>query len=76
MKILDFLDFQEKKCYILPAVEKVNLKRNAISGMSSYLSGLGLKSYRPSQIARWIYQKGAESFVEMTDMSKEEREMR
>ncbi|MEK7306245.1 MAG: 23S rRNA (adenine(2503)-C(2))-methyltransferase RlmN, partial [Nitrospirota bacterium] len=56
-------------------MEKVNLKRYTISGLGSYLSGLGLKSYRPSQVARWLYQKGAASLSEMTDLSMDEREM-
>lgn len=56
-------------------MEKIYLKRHTISGLSSYLAGLGLKSYRPSQATRWLYQKGAVSFFEMTDLSKDEREM-
>ena len=56
-------------------MEKVNLKRYTISGLGSYLSGLGLKSYRPSQVARWLYQKGASSISEMTDLSMDEREI-
>lgn len=56
-------------------MKKVNLKRQSISGMVDYLIGLGLKSYRPSQITRWIYQKGATSFFEMTDLTKDEREI-
>ncbi|HLF86288.1 MAG TPA: 23S rRNA (adenine(2503)-C(2))-methyltransferase RlmN, partial [Nitrospiria bacterium] len=56
-------------------MEKVNLKRYTISCLGSYLSGLGLKRYRPSQVTRWLYQKGASSISEMTDLSMDEREI-
>lgn len=35
---------------------------------------LGLKKYRGKQILEWIYNKGAASFAEMTNISQKERE--
>ena len=34
---------------------------------------LGLKKYRGKQILEWIYNKGAASFAEMTNISHKER---
>lgn len=36
---------------------------------------LGLPGYAPAQIARWIYKKGAVSVAQMTDVSRDAREL-
>ncbi|MDP2167758.1 MAG: 23S rRNA (adenine(2503)-C(2))-methyltransferase RlmN [Thermodesulfovibrionales bacterium] len=52
---------------------KVNLKALSPEEMKVFLKGLGLPSYRAGQIIRWIYEKGAVSIEEMTDLSKDLR---
>jgi 23S rRNA (adenine2503-C2)-methyltransferase len=53
-------------------------KRKDIKGMSgleteAWALGLGLKAYRGNQIRQWLFQKLAESFEEMTPLSKKLR---
>jgi 23S rRNA (adenine2503-C2)-methyltransferase len=42
--------------------------------LSSLLGEYGLASYRSDQVFQWLYQKGVNSFDEMTNLSKELRE--
>ena len=51
---------------------KTDLKDLSIKEMERYLEKLGEKKFRARQIFSWLY-KGAESFEEMTDLSKELR---
>lgn len=51
---------------------KTELKNLSIKEMEYYLEKLGEKKFRAKQIFSWIY-KGAASFEEMTDLSKELR---
>ncbi|WP_234567276.1 23S rRNA (adenine(2503)-C(2))-methyltransferase RlmN [Rhodohalobacter sp. 614A] len=55
------------------ATEKIDLKSLTKAELSDYLKGLGLQSYRSDQVFQWLYQKGANSFVEMTNLSKDLR---
>jgi 23S rRNA (adenine2503-C2)-methyltransferase len=50
-----------------------NLKDFGEAEFSSLARGLGLPDYRGRQISKWIFAKGASSFEEMTDLSKELR---
>jgi len=52
---------------------KKDLKNLTIKELEQYLEELGEKKFRAKQIFSWIY-KGADSFVEMTDLSKELRQ--
>lgn len=52
------------------ATKKIDLKSLTKAELSDYLKGLGLQSYRSDQVFQWLYQKGANSFVEMTNLSK------
>jgi 23S rRNA (adenine2503-C2)-methyltransferase len=46
----------------------------SLSALTSFLvEALGEKPFRAKQIYRWIHQRGAASFEEMTDLSKELR---
>ncbi|MBY0358147.1 MAG: 23S rRNA (adenine(2503)-C(2))-methyltransferase RlmN [Candidatus Obscuribacterales bacterium] len=52
----------------------------ALSGMNldeitAFVKGLGLPAFRARQIHSWIYSKYASSFAEMTDLSREVREL-
>jgi 23S rRNA (adenine2503-C2)-methyltransferase len=51
---------------------KTNLKNLSIKEMELFLESLGEKKFRAKQIFSWIY-KGADSFEEMTDLSKDLR---
>jgi len=51
----------------------INLRDLTIKEMKDFCESIGEKSFRAKQIFSWIY-KGAESFDEMTDLSKALRE--
>ncbi|MEK6682170.1 MAG: 23S rRNA (adenine(2503)-C(2))-methyltransferase RlmN, partial [Nitrospirota bacterium] len=50
-----------------------NLKTLSSPELEAFLTSLGMKKYRANQVYQWLYQKGADSFDEMTNLSKEER---
>jgi 23S rRNA (adenine2503-C2)-methyltransferase len=50
--------------------EKIDLKNLIPSELSEFLGSFGKERYRTTQILRWLYQKGAQSFDEMTNLSK------
>lgn len=50
-----------------------NLKSFSSPELEAFLISLGMKRYRANQVYQWLYQKGAASFDEMTNLSKEER---
>lgn len=51
-----------------------NFKRYSLSEAKEIMSDLGLDGYRAEQIFKWIWQKGARNFSEMTDISKRWRD--
>ena len=44
-----------------------NLKRFSLGEMKEFMVDLGLETYRAEQIYKWIWQRGAREFAEMTD---------
>jgi 23S rRNA (adenine2503-C2)-methyltransferase len=54
--------------------EKINVKGLWIEDYEKLLEELGEKRYRSRQLALWIYAKGAASFDQMSDLSKDLRE--
>ena len=52
----------------------VNLLEYDLEGLAAYCERLGEKRYRATQLFRWIHQKGAASFAEMSDLAKSLRE--
>jgi 23S rRNA (adenine2503-C2)-methyltransferase len=52
----------------------VNLLDFDLEGLAVFCEGLGEKRFRATQLYRWIHQKGARSFGEMTDLAKSLRE--
>jgi 23S rRNA (adenine2503-C2)-methyltransferase len=50
--------------------EKVDLKNLSPLELNEFLGPFGKERYRTIQILRWLYQKGAQSFDEMTNLSK------
>jgi 23S rRNA (adenine2503-C2)-methyltransferase len=54
-------------------MEKTDIKDYSLDGLEDFLQGLGKEKYRAKQIFKWLYQKGAVSFEEMTNLSKDFR---
>lgn len=50
--------------------DKTNLKGLTVSELQEFVQSLGEKKYRARQIFTWLYGKRAQSFAEMTDISK------
>jgi 23S rRNA (adenine2503-C2)-methyltransferase len=56
-------------------LKKQSIKGLALKELQEFVESLGEKRYRAAQLFSWMYAKGAESFDEMTDISKEFREV-
>jgi 23S rRNA (adenine2503-C2)-methyltransferase len=54
-------------------MDRINLKEMKRSELESFVSSLGLESFRGRQIFRWIFRGGATDFDVMTDLSKKNR---
>jgi 23S rRNA (adenine2503-C2)-methyltransferase len=54
-------------------VEQVDLKNLDLEGLELFIARHGKERFRARQVFKWIYQKDAESFEEMTNLSKEFR---
>jgi 23S rRNA (adenine2503-C2)-methyltransferase len=54
--------------------QKVDLKNLSPSELLEFLGAFGKERYRSIQILRWLYQKGVQSFDEMTNLSKRFRQ--
>lgn len=52
----------------------VNLLNYDLEGLAAFCEQLGEKRFRATQLFRWIHQKGASTFAEMTDLAKSLRE--
>lgn len=52
----------------------VNLLDYDLEGLAAFCQRLGEKRYRAVQLFRWIHQKGAASFDDMSDLAKSLRE--
>jgi len=52
---------------------KKNLKGLNLAELQSFVEELGEKKYRAAQLYSWLYAKAAQSFDEMTDISKDFR---
>ena len=51
-----------------------NLLEMDLEGLAVYCEGLGEKRFRATQLFRWIHQKGASHFADMSDLAKSLRE--
>jgi 23S rRNA (adenine2503-C2)-methyltransferase len=54
--------------------EKTDLRNLNSTELEAFIASFGKERYRTIQILRWLYQKGAHSFDEMTNLSKRFRE--
>lgn len=58
-----------------PVTEKVNLLGKTLPELEAFfVEGLGEKKFRAAQIMKWMHHRGADSFEQMTDLSKSLRE--
>ncbi len=53
---------------------KTDIKSLSLSELKTEMEKLGEKSFKAKQIYSWLHKRGAESFDEMTDISKKLRE--
>jgi 23S rRNA (adenine2503-C2)-methyltransferase len=51
-----------------------NLLDYDLEGLAAFCEGLGEKRFRATQLFRWIHQKGATDFSQMTDLARSLRE--
>lgn len=54
-------------------MEKIDIKDFCLESLEAFLAGLGKEKYRAKQIFKWLYQRGATRFDEMTNLSKDFR---
>ena len=52
----------------------VNLLGFDLPGLAAFCEQLGEKKFRATQLFRWIHQKGASDFDQMSDLAKSLRE--
>jgi 23S rRNA (adenine2503-C2)-methyltransferase len=52
----------------------VNLLEFDLDGLTAFCEQLGEKRFRATQLFRWIHQKGASDFAQMSDLAKSLRE--
>ena len=52
----------------------VNLLDFDLDGLTVFCEGLGEKAFRAKQLYRWIHQKGASDFAQMSDLAKSLRD--
>jgi 23S rRNA (adenine2503-C2)-methyltransferase len=55
-------------------VDKVNLLDFDLDGLAAYCAQRGEKRFRATQLFRWVHQKGARDFSQMSDLAKGLRE--
>lgn len=55
----------KKECPLKP-----NLKDMSLDELESFIAGFGKEKYRARQIMKWLYQSNAQTFGEMTNLSK------
>ncbi|MBV8380122.1 MAG: 23S rRNA (adenine(2503)-C(2))-methyltransferase RlmN [Paucibacter sp.] len=51
-------------------MDAVNLLGFDLDGLAAYCEELGEKRFRATQLFRWIHQKGASDFAQMSDLAK------
>ncbi|MCK4234622.1 23S rRNA (adenine(2503)-C(2))-methyltransferase RlmN [candidate division WOR-3 bacterium] len=54
---------------------KTNLKNLTLEELKQFCAGEGLQSYRSQQIFRWIWKKDKNRFLDITTLSKKDREV-
>lgn len=57
-----------------PPTDRVNLLNFDRAAMAAWFESIGQKPFRATQVLKWIYQEGCDSFSGMTNLSKSLRE--
>ena len=57
-----------------PDAMTANLLDYDLEGLAAFCASLGEKKFRATQLFRWIHQKGASDFAQMTDLAKSLRD--
>src|SRR5437773_10053357 len=57
-----------------PGGPKINLLDFDLDGLAAYCDSLGEKRFRATQLFRWIHQRGASDFAQMSDLAKSLRD--
>jgi len=60
-------------CRMLKTAQK-NIRHLTLGELEQYFEGAGEKKFRAKQVYEWIWQKGALSFADMTNLSKQLRQ--
>ena len=60
-------------CQMLKTEQK-NIRHLSLGELEKYFETIGEKKFRAKQVYEWIWQKGALSFADMTNLSKELRQ--
>ena len=55
------------------APDQIDVKALSRAELEAFVVDLGLKAYRGRQLFKWLYEKGATSFEEMTDLPQDFR---
>ncbi len=58
----------------MTSTNKIDLKNLDLDDLTAFLGGMGKERFRARQIFRWLYRRGASSFAQMTDLSKDFRQ--
>lgn len=53
---------------------KQNIRHISLSALEAYFAGIGEKKFRAKQVYEWLWQKGAQSFDDMSNLSKDLRQ--
>ncbi|MBD0333504.1 MAG: 23S rRNA (adenine(2503)-C(2))-methyltransferase RlmN [Chitinophagaceae bacterium] len=51
-----------------------NIRQSSLQELENYFEGIGEKKFRAKQVREWLWQKHAQSFADMTNLSKELRQ--
>jgi 23S rRNA (adenine2503-C2)-methyltransferase len=60
-------------CPMLKTAQK-NIRHLTLEELEQYFEGIGEKKFRAKQLYEWVWQKGALSFADMTNLSKQLRQ--
>ncbi len=55
--------------------KKINIRETSLQDITDFLTGHGEKAFRAKQIWQWLWQRGVSDFNEMSNLSKETREL-
>jgi 23S rRNA (adenine2503-C2)-methyltransferase len=67
--------FHSGSMYLCPSMktEKKNIRHLSLADIEKYIEDIGEKKFRARQIWEWLWQKHAQGFNDMTNLSKELR---